>query len=139
MVFNASVFRVLIATPSDLTEERDVIERCILQWTTKNAHHDGIVLLPIRWENSYSPTMSAAPQDALNAQFAHHCDMVIGSFWTRMGTPTRDYEGGAEEEIDWYISNNKPTMIYFSDKLVAPSQLVHEQHEKLEAYKKKAL
>lgn len=56
-----------------------------------------------------------------------------------MGTPTKNYEGGAEEEIDWYISNNKPAMIYFSDKPIAPSKLDHAQHEKLEAYKKKLL
>lgn len=101
--------------------------------------HDGMILLPVRWEDAYTPTMSAEPQDALNSQFAHHCDMVIGSFWTRMGTPTKNYEGGAEEEIDWYISNNKPAMIYFSDKPIAPSKLDHAQHEKLEAYKKSSL
>jgi hypothetical protein len=50
MTFNAQVFRVFIASPSDLTEERDAATEATNAWNAQHAASEGVVLLPVRWE-----------------------------------------------------------------------------------------
>jgi len=57
MSFRAEVLRVLIASPSDLAEEREIAAQAIQDWNVQHAATEGVVLLPVRWETHATPRM----------------------------------------------------------------------------------
>jgi hypothetical protein len=48
MSFTATTYRVLIASPSDLTEEREAATMSINDWNAQHAAAEGVVLLPVK-------------------------------------------------------------------------------------------
>ena len=64
MPFNSTTYRVLIASPSDLAEEREAATEAIYDWNAQHADDQGVVLLPIKWETHASPTTGVRPQEA---------------------------------------------------------------------------
>ncbi len=54
------------------------------------------------------------PQGIINNQVVRNCDMLIGAFWTRLGSPTGVEESGTVEEIKWFLKQQKPVMLYYS-------------------------
>jgi hypothetical protein len=100
MTFNAQVFRVFIASSSDLTEERDAATDVINAWNAQHASAEGVVLLPVRWDTHARPQSGIRPQQAINNQLVSKCDILLGMFWTRVGTSTGIADSGTLEEID---------------------------------------
>lgn len=137
MSFDAKVFKVLIASPGDVEEEREAIPDVIARWNNTNAETSGIVLLPVKWETHSAPLLGERPQGILNNQLVNSCDMAIGVFWTRLGSPTGASESGTAEEIEWFINNEKPVMVYFSSRAVDPKKLDLDQYRALKDFEKK--
>jgi hypothetical protein len=54
-------FRVLIASPSDLSEERDAAVEAMNEWNDLHAADEEIVLLPVRWETHSVPETGKRP------------------------------------------------------------------------------
>ncbi|WFU00672.1 DUF4062 domain-containing protein [Rhizobium sp. CB3171] len=123
MAFASTTLKVLIASPSDLREERDAAESAITEWNSVHAEAEGLVLLPIRWETSVFPVANQRPQSAINQQIVDHADILIGLFWTRLGTNTGVAISGTVEEIDRFVAAKKPAMIYFSERAISPSAI----------------
>lgn len=135
MSYESTVYRILIASPSDVDEEREVVARIIQDWNDLNSFNKKIVLLPVRWETHSSPTFGIRPQEAINTQLVDDCDLLIGFFWTKIGTPTGEEIGGTVEEIKRVSKAGKPVMLYFSKRGKDPSQLDLQQLTKLNAFK----
>jgi hypothetical protein len=66
MAYSARVFRVLIASPSDVEEERDAVVSVIQAWNDLHSRSREIVLLPLRWETHTAPEFGTRPQDVIN-------------------------------------------------------------------------
>lgn len=94
MPFAATVLRVLIASPSDLRSERDLVERAIHRWNAVQSAYAGVVLLPVRWEINATAEMGAPAQHIINRQIVDDSDVLIDVFWTRLGTPTATTRAG---------------------------------------------
>jgi len=62
-------------------------------------------------------------------------DLLIGVFWTRIGTATEDYASGSVEEIEKFIGAGKPVMLFFSAAPAAPESVDQEQIEELRAFR----
>jgi hypothetical protein len=139
MTFNAQIFRVFIASPSDLTEERDAATEVINDWNAQHAAAEGVVLLPVRWETHARPQSGTRPQQAINDQLVSTCDILLGMFWTRVGTSTGVAESGTTEEFDQFVTASKPALLYFSRRLIDPARIDAKQHAKLKAFKKQTL
>lgn len=137
MSFDAKVYKILIASPGDVEEERAAIPQIISDWNNINAETSGVVLLPIKWETHSAPLIGDRAQGIINNQIVTGCDMAIGVFWTRLGSPTGVSESGTAEEIEWFIKNNKPVMLYFSSKSLDPSKLDIDQYKSLKEFEKK--
>lgn len=136
MAYEAKVFRVLIAFPSDVIEEREITVKTIQEWNDLNSHERQIVLLPLRWETHTSPQYGKRPQEIINKQIVDHCDLLIGIFWTRIGSPTGEKDSGTLEEIERVVESNKPVMLYFSKIKKEPDEIDLEQLSKLRDFKK---
>ena len=135
MSFGAKTLRVLIASPSDLTEERQAATDVINEWNVQHAATEGIVLLPVKWETHATPRAGVRPQQAINEQLVNSSDILIGMFWTKLGTSTGVAESGTVEEIDQFVAAKKPAMLYFSSRPIDPGKINMKQHAKLKKFK----
>ncbi|WP_257227555.1 DUF4062 domain-containing protein [Acinetobacter sp. YH16032] len=89
------------------------------------------MLNPVGWETHVAPEMGNHPQVIINKRILDDADILIGIFWTRLGTETGEYASGTVEEITKHISSEKLTSIYICDKPIPPSQIT-EQYQKLQ-------
>lgn len=135
MSYESTVYRILIASPSDVDEEREVASRIIQDWNDLNSFSKKIVLLPVKWETHSSPSYGIRPQEAINKQIVDDCDLLIGFFWTKIGTPTGEDLSGTIEEIKRVSKAGKPVMLYFSKRGKDPSQIDITQLESLNKFK----
>lgn len=135
MAFTAQTYRVLIASPSDLLEEREAATAAVNEWNAQHSAAEGIVLLPVRWETHATPTTGVRPQAALNKQLVADADILVGMFWTRLGTSTGVANSGTLEEVEQFVAAGKPTMLYFSRRPIDPDKIDMKQHRKLREFK----
>lgn len=137
MAYNARVFRIFIASPSDVEEEREVIARIIREWNDLNSFDRKVVLLPLRWETHAAPELGKRPQEIINTEIVDQADMAVGVFWTRIGTPTGGFESGTIEEIERLGKAGKIVMCYFSKAKVELEKVDLDQYKSLKEFKKK--
>lgn len=135
MSYEAKVFNVMIASPGDVASERSIIREVIYEWNAVHSRVRNIVLLPVGWESHSSPEMGKRAQEIINIQILDKCDLLVGVFWTRIGTSTGKYISGTVEEIKNHIEAGKPTMLYFSDQPARVDSVDSEQYEKLKEFK----
>ena len=137
MSFDARVYQVLIASPSDVGTERVVAERVLHEWNSQNSKKRGVALLPLRWETHVAPEYKVRPQEAVNRAIVDHCDMVVAIFWTRIGSPTGVESGGTLEEIERASKANKRVMLYFSHVPIDPDKLDCSQLQALREFRER--
>jgi len=135
MSYEAKVFNVMIASPGDVASERNIIREMIYEWNAVHSRSRKIVLLPAGWESHSSPEMGKRPQEIINTQILDKCDLLVGVFWTRIGTSTEKYISGTVEEIEKHIDAGKPTMLYFSGQPAHLDSVDSKQYEKLKEFK----
>lgn len=137
MAYKAIIIPVMIASPGDVLKERDIVRKVIHEWNDVNAATCKIVLIPVGWDTHSSPELGTKPQDLINIRVLKDCDLLIGIFWTRLGTPTDEAESGTIEEIEKHISAGKPAMIYFSSQPVVLNTVDTSQYNKVKKFQKK--
>ena len=125
----------MIASPGDVADERAAVRDVINEWNTVNAERRGLVLLPIGWETHSAPAMGRPPQDILNEQILIRSDLLVGIFWTRLGTPTSTYGSGTIEEIERHVQGKKPAMLYFSAAPVHLDSVDPKQYADLKEFR----
>jgi Domain of unknown function (DUF4062) len=135
MSYDATVIKVFIASPSDVPTERKIIRDVLQEWNAIHSEHQNLVLLPIGWESHSSPEMGDRPQEIINKQILKDCDVLVATFWTRFGTPTGVFASGTAEEIEEYIREGKPVLVYFSSVPVRPDSVVESQYKALLSFK----
>lgn len=135
MSFSAKVYKVFIASPSDVAEERKLIPEVLHEWNTNNSEHYGIVFLPIKWETHVMPTWGNRSQALINEQVVEKSDILVGVFGTKLGSPTGVAQSGTVEEIEQFQQSGKTVMLYFSSKDI-PRHVDRKDLAKLEAYQK---
>lgn len=125
----------MIASPGDVPEEREIIRQVIHDWNDVNAALSKVMLTPVGWETHSAPELGVRPQELINKHVLSDCDILIGVFWTRLGTPTGKASSGSVEEIMEHVQAGKPAMIYFSSKPVVPDTVNLDQFEQLKEFK----
>lgn len=137
MAYDCRVYRILIASPSDVEEEREIAVRVIQEWNDLYSYSRKVALLPLRWETHTAPDYGTRPQEVINRAIVDHCDLLVGIFWTRIGSPTGIAESGTIEEIERVGNAEKPIMLYFSRIEIDPDKIDLTQIEKLKRFKEK--
>ena len=124
---HAKILRVVVASPSDVQEERDVLDNVVTEVNRGVAADRGIRLEVARWETDAYPGFHPEGPQGLIDPVLHitDCDLLIGIFWKRFGTPTSDAESGTEHEIHiaheaWKRSGAPQIMIYFNEQSASP-------------------
>jgi hypothetical protein len=135
MSYDAKVLEIIIASPSDVVREREVVREVIADWNAVNAREREIVLLPLGWDSHSSPELGTRPHQLINDRVLSRADLLVGIFWTRVGSPTGNAVSGTVEEIEEHVRANKPAMLYFSRVSIPPDQIDRGQHESLERFR----
>jgi Domain of unknown function (DUF4062) len=135
MSFQAETYRILIASPSDLGEERQVTTDTINEWNAQHAMAESVVLLPVKWETHATARSGIRPQEAINQELVQTSDILVGMFWTRFGTNTGVAESGTVEEIDQFVAASKPALLYFSRRPIDPNTINLKQQQKLQQFR----
>lgn len=135
MPYHATVYNVMIASPSDVENERKLAREVINEWNSLHSEDKCIVLLPIGWDTHSAPEMGAHPQTIIDKQILKNADLLVGIFLHRLGTPTLDAQSGTAHEINSHTGAGKPAMIYFLEERVEPSKFDTKQYQKLIAFK----
>ena len=113
-MFPANVLRVMIASPGDVKEEREIVTKEVYRWNDAHALSRKLVLQPVKWETHSTPQLGVPPQDVPD-QILYDADILIGIFGTRVGTRTEKYISGTVEEIKRHVTAGKTAKVYFSD------------------------
>jgi hypothetical protein len=135
MSYAARTFNVMIASPGDVASERAIVRDVVYEWNAVHSNSRKLVLLPVGWETHSSPEMGSPAQSIINKQVLGRCDLLVGVFWTRLGTPTERHLSGTVEEIEEHISAGKPAMLYFSSQPVALDSVDVDQFQRLKKFK----
>ncbi|MBQ9281111.1 MAG: hypothetical protein IJ207_02810 [Treponema sp.] len=135
-MYQANCFNVMIVSPSDISEEREIAKNVLYRWNELNSRFHNIVFSVLGYDINAHADSGVHPQESLNHQLLEQADLIIAIFWTKLGTPTTEYSSGSVEEITKHIQQGKRALIYFSNKQVSPDKFNSDQYQKLQDYKK---
>ncbi|MGL6072875.1 MAG: DUF4062 domain-containing protein [Fimbriiglobus sp.] len=135
MPYTATVLKVMIASPGDVSAERQAVRDTLTDWNHSHSKDRSLVLMPVGWETDSVPEMGDRPQGIINKQILADCDLLVAIFWTRLGTPTGVAPSGTAEEIEEHLKAGKKAMLYFSSAPVKPDSLDTNQYAALKKFK----
>lgn len=137
-----TVLQVFIASPSDVADEREVLESVVAELNRTWSKSLGVRLELLRWETSTRPGIGSEPQDVINSQIGDEYDVFIGILWGRIGTPTSKADSGTLEEFErararWEADpGSLEIMVYFKDKAIKPSEIDGDQNNRVQHFKR---
>lgn len=135
MSYKATVLKVMLASPGDVSQERRLARDILYEWNVIHAEDRGILLMPVGWETHSTPEMGERAQAIINKQVLADCDLLVAIFWTRLGSPTGVAPSGTVEEIEEHLTAGKPALIYFSTAPVRLDSVDNDQYSALLNFK----
>src|SRR5262245_46333996 len=93
--------RVVVASPGDVQPERDLMPRIVDEVNQGIGKAKQIALQLSRWETDSHPGFHPlGPQGLVDDVLAiEDCDLLVGIFWKKFGTPVPDAASGTEHEF----------------------------------------
>jgi HEAT repeat protein/3',5'-cyclic AMP phosphodiesterase CpdA len=123
-----SISRIIVASPGDVQAERDLLPRVIDELNRGIAADRNLRLELVRWETDSFPGFHPeGPQGPIDSVLKiEDCDILIGIFWKRFGTPVMNANSGTEHEFLTAYEARKQKgspqiMVYFNQKPYNPS------------------
>jgi hypothetical protein len=121
------VLRVVVASPGDVLAEREAIPSVIEELNQSIGEDRQARLEAARWETDAYPGFHIdGPQGLIDSVMRPgDCDVLLGIFWKRFGTPVTDALSGTEHEIRlaheaWKSTGRPQLMIYFKQEPYTP-------------------
>lgn len=119
--------RVVVASPSDVATERAALDRVVDEINQTMAAELGVNIALSRWETAAAPGFRPRGPQYLIDEILDipNCDIFIGIFWKRFGTPVDDSGSGTEHEFKqafdtWRLCQRPQIMFYFSEQPSSP-------------------
>ena len=143
MAKTSTILQVFVGSPSDVTEERRILEEVVNEINLAWGNTNNVRLELIKWETHTRPDFGEDAQDVINRQIGDEYDIFIGIMWGRFGSPTNRSDSGTEEEFDRAYTRLKESpekikiMFYFKDAGIPPSKMDPNQLSKVQAFKTK--
>lgn len=133
---NVLEYKCLMISPSDVEEERNALTELVGNWNAQIGKALDARLDLVRYESHATPEMGAEAQAVLNNQIVDSCDFGVALFWSRLGTPTRQFESGSVEEVRKLINRSARVLVYFSQRAIPKDIFDIAQLTKLEEFRK---
>ncbi len=141
MAKSIDLVSIFVASPSDVLEERDALQRVVNELNLMLGSYVQRKLELVRWETHSHPAIGADPQTIINRQIDPDYDVFIGIFWSRIGTPTPRAVSGTVEEFETALRRYREAhgsveiMIYFKDAPIPPSEIDAGQLGRIQEFK----
>ena len=121
-------YKIFLASPSDLADERTSIDEVISELNHSFSNKKNIILELIKWETHSAPGISKdGPQDIINKDIGSDYDIFIGLLWTKFGMPTETAGSGTEEEFtiayEKFLEDSNSIQILFYFRTSSPTSL----------------
>lgn len=120
------ILRIVVASPGDVQPERDVLPS-VIDEVNRYIADRGLHLVLTRWEtDTYPGFHTEGPQGLIDPILKiTDCDLLVGIFWKRFGTPTTDGKTGTEHEFNlayetWQKKQSPQIFVYFNLTPYAP-------------------
>ena len=121
------VLRVVLASPGDVTSERDLTAKVFEEINRGIGRANNVLFELWRWETDAHPQFHPeGAQGAIDRTLKiADCDLLIGIFWKRFGTPLKGAASGTEHEIRlahaaWKAKGRLQVMLYLSQQPYTP-------------------
>ena len=121
------ILRIVVASPGDVQAERNALSTVVEELNHGIARDRGVRLELARWEtNAYPGFHPEGPQGLIDPILRiETCDILIGIFWKRFGTPVTDAQSGTEHEFRlgyeaWKRAGRPQIMVYFNQRAYTP-------------------
>lgn len=137
-----NIVTIFVASPSDVAEERLLLESLVSEHNNVWSEILNLRLELIKWETHCTPGFGDYSQDVINQQIGDDYDVFLGLFWGRFGSPTPVAKSGTLEEFERAYKrfceqpDSIDIMIYFKDAPIPPSEMDFEQLQKVSELKK---
>jgi hypothetical protein len=119
------LLRLFVATPSDLNQERAMVDLVAQRVTRELGRELGFVLEVVRWETHVPPSLGRPQQVVLDAVDFSEIDIFVGALWLRFGTETgasdpasgQPFGSGTEEEFfeahESWAASGRPRVLFY--------------------------
>jgi hypothetical protein len=93
---------VVIASPLGVKEEREALNEVIDRVNSNTSEIQSLVLIAVRWETDFYFGFDVDGPEGLIDPIIdiENCDILIGIFWKRFGSPTQDGKTATEHEFN---------------------------------------
>lgn len=134
-------YKILIASPSDLLDERASMDEVFTELNKTYGSRNNLILELIKWETHSAPAASKTDvQDVIDKDIGSDYDLFIGILWKKFGTPTNKFGSGTEQEFQNAYSrfkqNPETLHILFYFKTSTPLSLADIEPPQLEKVNK---
>jgi hypothetical protein len=131
---------VLLSSPGNLPEERELVKQVIENINLDSGRREGFVAELVRWETHTRPSVGEYSQAVINEQFPDDIDVFVGMLGAYFGTPTPHWGSGTEEEFriafESFQSGGCPEiMFYFHDAASRLSSLNLTEVARVQAFR----
>lgn len=99
MAQTITLYKIFVASPSDLSDERFLLEEVIEELNMSTFNNSDIKVELIKWETHANPDIGEYPQNVINKDIGNEYDIFIGILWSKFGSATPNYKSGTEEEF----------------------------------------
>lgn len=69
---NVTLYRMLVASPGDCTQERKLIPKLIADWNAAHSLGTSMIIEPVLWETHARPEFGDRPQGIINRGPQYH-------------------------------------------------------------------
>jgi len=133
-------YRIFLASPSDLSEERDALDEVVEELNLTYGNQNNIIIEILKWEKNSAPGVSRLEIQSLINDDIPEYDLFIGLLWLKFGTPTKMFGSGTEEEFEIayskFLENPNSVQILFYFKNALPNSIDDIDPEQLSKVKK---
>lgn len=135
-------YKIFLASPSDLKDDRASIDEVINELNLTFGKQNDLFLELLKWETHSAPAIAINhPQEIINSDLGSDYDLFIGLLWKRFGTATNEADSGTEEEFlnahKRFVDNPNSLQIlfYFNSSPVSLSEINPEQLSKIQNFR----
>jgi Domain of unknown function (DUF4062) len=136
-----TILQVLVSSPADLTEERELLRDIVAELNQTWRDTSGLQLNLLMWESDTRPSLGPDAQSVINEQLGDDYDIFLGIMGARFGTATPRAGSGTQEEFERararFEKNQKSVsvMFYFKDTPIPPSKIDPDQLQHVQTFR----
>lgn len=131
-----SHYDLFLASPTDTSVERDLIESLVNDWNESKGKDRAVRIEVKRWENDAPVGSDAEPQDIIDETILDGSDLMVSLFWTKFASSDNPDISYTRHEIQIFLEKRKPVILYVLTKPIALDKVNGADLDKIKEYKK---